>query len=164
MMKNNPLFVDSTKFHGDVICTQIELKNVILHDGEALFVMITNHKDVSRRLPMKSLDERTYEARIHLNHQTPVTYRYVIEKDGERVFQSANMKARAQYALIDLWEPNFEETQEEEILIAAAVEAVPMNTESPAEAPVSVPAETRPVSRVRETSMNVRDIIEKWGF
>lgn len=157
MTKHNPLFVDSTKFHGDLICTQIELKNVLLHDGEALFVMITNHQDISRRLPMKALDDRTFEAKIHLNHQTQITYRFVIEKDGERVFQSANLKARAQYALIEEWEPCFEEVPTELL----AVEAEEVTDAGPVDN--SVPQQPS-VSRVRESSMNVRNIIEKWGF
>jgi hypothetical protein len=166
MTKHNPLFVDSTKFHGDVICTQIELKNVLLYDGETLWVMITNHQDVSRRLQMRSLDDRTYEAKIHLNHQTSVTYRFVIEKDGERVFQSANLKARAQYAVIEEWEPFFDQEEEP----GAPPAPTPLVTEEKQpetmgeRAPVP-PAPALPTaSRVRETSMNVRSIIEKWGF
>lgn len=157
MTKHNPLFVDSTKFHGDLVCTQIELKKVLLHDNESLFVMITNHQDISRRLPMKPLDENTYEAKIHLNHQTQITYRFVIEKDGERVFQSSNIKARAQYAIIEEWEPCFEEPENTVIATETeeAVEAAPLET----------PESRQPgVSRVRESSMNVRNIIEKWGF
>ena len=34
MSKSNPLFVDSTKFHGDLIATQIELRNVMIYDDE----------------------------------------------------------------------------------------------------------------------------------
>lgn len=154
MTKNNPLFNDSTKFHGDVICTQIELKNVLLHDDEILLVLITNHQDVSRRMQMKPLDDRTYEAKIHLNHQTPVTYRFVIEKDGERVFQSANRKARAQYALIEEWEPFFNDEADDST-------SEPAKSEPEARESSETPSTT---SRVRETSMNVRSIIEKWGF
>lgn len=164
MTKHNPLFVDSTKFHGDVICTQIELKNVILHDGEILLVMITNHQDVSRRLQMKPVDDRTYEAKIHLNHQTPVTYRFVIEKDGERVFQSANLKARAQYALIEDWEPFFKDDEDQTESPAPAETPQSPTEDSKAEKPAPQSPALPTASRVRETSMNVRTIIEKWGF
>ncbi len=161
MTKHNPLFVDSTKFHGDLICTQIELRNVLLYDGESLLIMITNHKDISRRLQMKPLDDRTYETKIHLNHQTQVTYRFVIEKDGERIFQSANLKGRAQYALIEDWNPCFDDS-------AADPEIQPQSASEPSGKDLAVPltgtAQPKPVSRVRETSMNVRSIIEKWGF
>jgi len=106
MTKLNPLFIDSTKTHGDSIGTHVELKNVAVYDGEDLFVVVTNHQGVAMRVPMKmQVDENNYEARVHLNHQKAITYQFVVEKDGQLVLQSATLRTRAQYAIIEDWQP-----------------------------------------------------------
>ena len=112
MSKSNPLFVDSTKFHGDLIATSIELRGVMIYDDEAIFVSITNHQGDTKRLPMKQLSDSTYEAKIHLNHQTLVTYRFVIEKSGKNFLYSASYKGRTRYAIIEQWQPTEEMPEE----------------------------------------------------
>jgi hypothetical protein len=156
MTKSNPLFVDSTRFHGDLIATHIELKNVILRDGENLYVNVTNHQGVLRRLVMKPLDERSFEAKLHLNHQTLTTYQFVIEKDGLPLYFSAALKTRAQYALIETWEPVLDDS-----VGAPAIEIVQEEEAAPAPA---TPAKRSDSNWARESSMNVATLIEKWGL
>lgn len=148
-MKNNPLFVDSTKFHGDLIATQVELRNVLIYDDEALFAIVTNHKGESKRLAMRPLDERGYEARIHLHHQTVVTYRFVIEKEGRAFMFSRAEKARAQYAIIADWEPSDEDPTTLDLSAGAS------------QAPASTPS---PNAWPREQAVGIRSLIDKWGF
>lgn len=146
MTKANPLFVDSTKFHGDSIGTHVELKNVMVYEGEELIVVVTNHQGVSMRVPMKVADERSYEARVHLNHQKPITYQFVVEKDGQLVLQSAALKSRAQYAIIEEWQP-----------LGTAVTTAP---DSLASAPSSEPGAPWP----GEYAKSVKTLIDKWGL
>jgi hypothetical protein len=150
MSKSNPLFVDSTKFHGDLIATAIELRNVMIYDDEAIFVIITNHQGDTKRLPMKPLNDKTYEAKIHLNHQTLVTYRFVIEKSGKNFLYSPSFKGRASYAIIQQWEPTEEKPEEmplEPATGAALNTAGHLNSTWP-----------------REQAMGIRNLIDKWGF
>ena len=152
MSKSNPLFVDSTKFHGDLIATQIELRNIMIYDDEQLYVVITNHQGDSKRIQMKMMDERSFEARIHLNHQTLVTYRFVIEKNGVNLLYSEAHKGRAQYALIALWEP----TPEDAAAFPASASSVALATSQPAGA-------ANP-NWPRDSAVGIRSLIDKWGF
>ncbi|MGE0528650.1 MAG: hypothetical protein AB7G93_09145 [Bdellovibrionales bacterium] len=157
MTKMNPLFIDSTKFHGDVITTSIELRNVVIYDDETLFVHVTNHQNMARRIQMKPLDERGYEGRIHLNHQTLISYQFVIERGGERFLHSHIHQSRAQYAVIAEWQP---------ARGVVKLEELPPDSNSP----TLTENQGRPVagrgsaSWARESSMSVRSLIEKWGL
>lgn len=149
-VKNNPLFVDSTKFHGDLIATQIELRNILIYDDESVHVVVTNHQGDTKRIPMKPIDERSYEAKVHLNHQTLVSYRFVIEKSGKNFMYSGSFKCRARYAIIEYWEPSQEAPEEipaEPITGAALNTAGHLNSTWP-----------------REQAMGIRNLIDKWGF
>jgi hypothetical protein len=143
--KSNPLFVDSTKFHGDSIGTQVELKNVMVFDGEELLIVITNHNGVALRIPMKLQDERTFEARVHLNHQKSITYQFVIEKDGVTLLSSRPRRSRAQYAIIEDWRPDL-----------GYAEASPAETAT---------ADARQdLSWPKEYAGTVKSLIDKWGL
>ena len=146
MTKSNPLFVDSTKFHGDSIGTQVELKNVMIFDGEELLIVITNHNGVSLRIPMKLQDERTYEARVHLNHQKSITYQFVIEKDGVLVLNTAPRRSRAQYAIIEDWRPDLGD------------EAARIRIETPEVGP------SDDLAWPKEYAGTVKSLIDKWGL
>lgn len=147
MSKANPLFIDSTKFHGDAIGTQVELRNVMVYDGEDLFIVITTHQGIPLRVPMRAMDERTYEARVHLNHQKHISYHFVIERDGRLLLQSQSRRARAQYAIIEDWAPMLGD------------EVAPfINVPEPAQ-PTPLPADWP-----REYAGTVKSLIDKWGL
>ena len=150
-IKNNPLFVDSTKFHGDSIGTQVELKNVAVFEGEELFIVVTNHQGISLKIPMTAVDERTWEARVHLNHQKSIAYHFLIESAGKELFRSTSRRGRAQYAIIENWAPDL------------GPESHVAPTSSPPEPPA--PETSNPgESWTREASSSVRALIDKWGL
>jgi hypothetical protein len=105
MAKRNPLFVDSTVLHGDRIGTQIELKKIFLYENETVYVVVTHKEGETQRVAMKILNDTTYQARVWLGHQKTVSLRFVIEKNGQEVLQSATYQSRAKYAIIENWEP-----------------------------------------------------------
>lgn len=143
MTKSNPLFVDSTKFHGDSIGTQVELKDVVVFDGEELLIVITNHNGVALRVAMKPQNERTYEARVHLNHQKSITYQFVIEKNGEVLLSSSPRRSRAQYAIIEDWRPQLDDSQIR---------------------PLEEPVVEEEMSWPKEYAGSVKSLIDKWGL
>ena len=155
MTKSNPLFVDSTKFRGDPIGTQIELRKAMVYDDEQLFVLVTNNQGMTTRTPMKVLDYRSYEARVHLNHQTHVSYQFVIERDGKLQFQSMQYTGRAQYAIVEDWEPVLGE-------VVDTMTEKPINTLEPKIAPTK--GQPQGAEWARESSMNVRALMDKWGL
>jgi hypothetical protein len=105
MAKANPLFIDSTKMIGDSIGTQFEVSKIALYEGEGLFVLITNHLGTVTRMPMVLNEELNYQTKVWLAHQKQFSYQFVIEKDGQRILQSAPQKNRAKYAILEKWEP-----------------------------------------------------------
>lgn len=105
MAKANPLFIDSTKMVGDSIGTQFEVSRVALYDDEALFVLITNDVGAVTRQKMNLNDELNYQARVWLGHQKSFTYQFALEKNEQRILQSAPKKARVKYAILEKWEP-----------------------------------------------------------
>jgi hypothetical protein len=105
MAKSNPLFVDSTRLHGDRIGTQIELTQILLYEDEVAFVVVTNHLGEVDQVPMRLTEELTYQARVWLGHQKAITFKFVIEKAGKPVLQSLTHQARAQYVLSEIWVP-----------------------------------------------------------
>jgi hypothetical protein len=155
MTKMNPLFVDSTKFQGDTIASQIELSDVFVYDDELVFVLMTNHLGVRSKSPMKRVTEWTFEARMHLNHQKTVAYQFVIEKEGAIVMQSAVHKSRAQYAIIEKWQPCLEPEAIEAAIAPLVKESLP---------PQRPPMPRRDANWPKEYSSSVKSLIDKWGL
>jgi|GEM_PF-2089890 len=154
MTKSNPLFVDSTKVRGDLIASQIELRNAMIYDDEQLFVLVTNHQGMTTRTQMKVLDYRSYDAKVHLNHQTHITFQFVIEKQGKILWLSAQHTGRAQYVVVEVWEPL---TDEKAVAAAQSLINKPLNN-------LDHKAEDTTAQWARESSMNVRALMDKWGL
>ncbi len=155
MTKSNPLFVDSTKTRGDLIASQIELRNCMVFDDEQLIVIVTNNQGMTTRTPMRVLDYRSYEARVHLCHQTHFTYQFVVEKDSKVIWLSPQYTGRAQYVTVEIWEPILDKSA------AAAAEALihkPINSLDHQQ------EEDNGATWARESSKNVRALMDKWGL
>lgn len=156
MTKRNPLFVDSTRLHGDLIATQFELRSALIYDDEVLFVVVTNDQGISMRVQMKAVPEGDgYEARVHLNLQTPITYQFIIEGDGRRLLQSMAQKTRVQYAIVEEWLPVLGDPAD-----ARAEESV---QDSPVRV-AQLQGQRPNAAWARDSSMSVRSLIEKWGL
>ena len=145
MAKANPLFIDSTKMVGDSIGTQFEVSKIALYEDEALFVLITNHLGTVTRMPMVLNEELNYQTKVWLAHQKTFSYQFVIEKNGERILQSALQKNRAKYAILEKWVPVLAE--------AHADPGVPCE--------LSVPEMQ---SNIPELSKSLASLIDKFGF
>ena len=156
MAKSNPLFVDSTKFQGDLIVTHIELKDVLIYEEEMLSVIVTNHQGITRTMEMTVVEGRSFEARIHLNHQTAFTYQFVIEKGGARVYQSLIFEGRASYSVVQKWNPVLEDPAKDLPPTVEVVDAAATTSEEEDVDPS--------LAWARESSKEVKSLIDKWGF
>ncbi len=144
MAKANPLFIDSTKMTGDSIGTQFELSGVGLYEDEEIFVLITNALGEVTQMPLKMNADCNYQTKAWLRHQKSFYYQYVIEKNGQRFLQSVAKQARAQYAILDKWEP-----------VLAEPGALPAREAQPAiSAPANIPDHVK----------SVASLMEKFGF
>ena len=149
MAKSNPLFVDSTLLHGDRIGTQFELSRILIYDEESVIVTITNHLGEVHHVVMKSTDDGAYQAKVWLSHQKMITYRFSVERGGRSLFESREYKARAQYALLEDWQP---------------IDEPAVLTENPSPAPaLPVAVRDTPPPALNYTR-SVASLIEKWGL
>lgn len=168
MTKSNPLFIDSTKFHGDLIQAQIELKRVFVREGEDVFVIASTEKTGARRLNMRVTEDGSFEARVNLHHQTPVSYQFFIEKDGQLITRSVLHHGRASYVIIEDWQPALSDDMDvlvETNVVRSAAESPPEASApgAPGKAP-SRPARANGASWAKDSSMSVRSLIEKYGL
>jgi len=167
MSKTNPLFVDSTKFRGELIATQIELRGVMVYEGEDLCVTVVSgvgggasaggssgvtaaasQSGSGKRAVMKVLPDGNFETRVHLNHQTPIRIQFSIEKAGQIVLRSVIYEGWAQYAILEEWRPALTEAERAEVL------EVPNLMEPP----------KSQLTWAKESSMTVKSLIDKWGL
>lgn len=167
MAKSNPLFVDSTLLRGDTIGTQIELSDVLLFDGEALYLVLLNENDEEVCLPMSPAGETSYDAFVRLVHQRPVRFYFGIAKDGELLYRSRDFERIALYALIETWDPIPAYQPKPE----PAPEAPPPADTSAGTLKEAVPlanienahARAAPVFMEEELG-NISQLLNKWGF
>lgn len=151
MTKNNPLFVDSTKFHGDRISTEIELNGVAVYEGECVVALVIDHQGDMVRAPMEATSKGDFEAKIWLNHQKKVTCQFLIEQDGRELFHSSTFEARAQHAIVKKWEPVMEDK--------------PVVFDRPVLNDTDPPAAASPEARSpAEWASHAEQLIEKWDL
>jgi len=155
-MKSNPLFIDSTKFHGDVICTQFDLRHILIYDDETVFVIVNTAEGESTRMPMKALDEGGYSARVHLNHQTLISYRFEIEKAGSAFLYSRGFKTRVQYAIVTDWSPTDEDPKTFAEVSQGSTSIVPFEDKSGS----PLAREEWPRTQVA----SIRSMMDRFGF
>lgn len=106
----NPLFLDSTKPIGDKVVTNVELLNIILYDGDALFFEMSNEFGFTQRFALQAVPTKKsikYCAEVWLKYQYQIQYRFVIESAGQQILTSAFRETRAGHVISDKWEPSF---------------------------------------------------------
>ena len=82
-MKGNPLFSDSTKIKGDRVTTELELHDIVLYEGEEVFIWIKNHLGIEREIALELNEGNIYKAMLWLNLQEDIEYRFLVKKNDE---------------------------------------------------------------------------------
>ncbi|MCC7403648.1 MAG: hypothetical protein IT288_04540 [Bdellovibrionales bacterium] len=105
MRRNNPLFVDSTKFSGDGIRTLFELSGLVLYEGERVVARVTDKNGHEQIVPLHETERHIFVGSIYLKHQEEITYLFAV-KSGEGVlFETALIQGRASYLIASEWKP-----------------------------------------------------------
>lgn len=185
MAKSNPLFVDSTLLRGDSIGTQIELHNVLLFDGEAIYLVLLTENDEEICMPLTPTSETAFEVFVRLIHQRPVKFYFGIAKDGELLHRSEDYARIALYALIEEWNPVpvYQASlktrapagtlvEEPQALLTPDLPVPPAETISPTgTTKQSLPlfgmnGAAQPATPVllADEVMNITSLLQKWGF
>lgn len=111
----NPLFLDSTKPIGDKVVTNVELLQVLLHDGDTLFFEMSDEFGFVQRFSMKRIETKKsikYVSEVWLKYQHQIRYRFLIVFAGEEIFTTKIRNTPAGHIISDKWEPCFEKTAE----------------------------------------------------
>lgn len=107
----NPLFSDSTKPVGDKIVTNVELMQVILHDGESLFLEVKEASGTAQKYEMREMVTKKsvkFKTEIWLKRQQQIQYRFVIEFESQLRLASDFRESLAGNAISDSWQPCLE--------------------------------------------------------
>ena len=106
MKKNNPLFVDSTKFHGDTVATEVELTKLLLFEGEEVFINILDGQQVVQKQKLiYESESQIYKVCVWLNYQKVIKYFFSIEQENNIVFKTQERSTKATYLIKDEWAP-----------------------------------------------------------
>lgn len=106
----NPLFLDSTKPIGDKVVTNVELINVLLHDGDSLYFEMIDQFGFTQRFALQTIATKKsvkYTTEVWLKYQHHIQYRFVIEAEGQHLYASAVRETRAGHVISEKWEPCF---------------------------------------------------------
>lgn len=106
----NPLFLDSTKPIGDKVVTNVELSNILLHDGDCLYFEVIDQFGFSQRFTLQAIATKKsikYRTEVWLKYQHQIQYRFVIETEGQPLYTSAIRETRAGHVVCEKWEPCF---------------------------------------------------------
>jgi hypothetical protein len=106
-MRENPLFIDSTKSRGDNIHVHFELNDVFLYEEEILLLKIVD--EVQKRhheIELKN-HQGIYSAKVFLPHMNRIKYQYVVLKNSQVKFFSVVYEGIVNYVFEDSWRPAF---------------------------------------------------------
>lgn len=112
-MKKNPLFVDSTKFRGDSILTQFELKDFDKPGPLDLQVRVDRESGEEQWITLVPVKNRSWIGRIYLEHQEKIRFQFCLLKNEKVLAQSENRKSEASYLIESFWELGSFSWQEE---------------------------------------------------
>ena len=103
-MKENPLFVDSTKTRGDNIKVNFELSNLLLRDDERLILKVIEEPQGRQHEVLMRSQDNLYTARLFLQHQNKIKFQFVVLKDDKVELVSPAFDDRAHYIIESLWD------------------------------------------------------------
>lgn len=104
----NPLFLDSTKPIGDKVVTNVELVNILLHDGDSLYFEVIDQFGFAQRFALQAIATKKsikYKAEVWLKYQHQIRYRFLIESEGQELYTSVICETRAGHIISEKWDP-----------------------------------------------------------
>ena len=106
---NNPLFVDSTKFRGEMILADLEAYDIQLQEGETLHTKVIL-KDGRSYLVDLNPQINCYKGNIRLAYQENVSFQHLVMKGEDIIAKTQEKKLSVNYInRFSLKELNFQE-------------------------------------------------------
>ena len=94
---SNPLFVDSTKFRGEMIIADLEVYDIQLLEGETLYTKVILKDGRSYLVSLKPQATNHYKGSIRLAYQEEVSFQHLIMKETRIVAQTQEEKLAVNY-------------------------------------------------------------------
>ncbi|MCB0393557.1 MAG: hypothetical protein KDD25_03320, partial [Bdellovibrionales bacterium] len=114
-MKHNPLFVDSTKFKGERINAEIEVRGVQLREGERLQTKVILSDGQQILIEMECFRPQRFSGAVRLKYLEEVRFQHQILSGDEIIDSTAEKKFVANYTVMDLWARRVEELKDQYI-------------------------------------------------
>lgn len=103
-MKENPLFVDSTKTRGDNINITFEVQDILLRDGEFLLLkVIEDPQGRQHEIPLRFKDG-IWSGKTFLQHKNKIRYQFVVLSEKQILFASPIYEGSVNYLIEARWE------------------------------------------------------------
>ncbi len=103
-MRENPLFVDSTKTRGDNINACFELKNLVIRENERIILKIVEDpQNRQHEIQMRSKDE-LWMTRVFLQHKNKIKFQFVVINETKTVVCSPIYDNLVNYLIETDWE------------------------------------------------------------
>lgn len=93
---SNPLFVDSTKFRGEMIIADLEAYDIQLQEGETLHTKVIL-KDGRNYLVDLNPESNCYKGSIRLAYQEDISFQHLIMKDNNIIAKTQEEKIPVNY-------------------------------------------------------------------
>lgn len=107
MKTSNPVFLNSTEPVGEKVITNVELSGVELHEGQALYLEVTDSFEFVQKLALRlfvSKKSQRYYAEVLLPPGENFEYRFMIVAGGQELATTKVQNSRAGLAIIDIWQ------------------------------------------------------------
>lgn len=103
MKKTNPLFVDSTKFQGDTINSEIEVRGVSDDILGTLEMKIFRQSGEEVRLALEPQGQKFRKGSLFLEHREAISYQFLIHHEGVVTHSTELKSIEATYFIQDTW-------------------------------------------------------------
>ena len=105
MKKANPLFVDTTKFNGDSLFTQVELNGIPPYVGEVVSIKVFDKAGVEHIVELERQSETQCTGQVFLTYRQEISYIFLVSRNGEPLFLTEPKACIASYLIQDVWKP-----------------------------------------------------------
>ena len=103
-MKSNPLFVDSTRFRGEMITAEIEVIGVELRDGESLMTKVIQRDGRGLGIQLEHKMGLRYVGSVRLAYQESLTIKHCVMNGDDVVEETPEKKFTVNYTNLQRWD------------------------------------------------------------
>jgi hypothetical protein len=105
MKKSNPLFVDTTKFNGDALFTQVELNEIPDYVGAEVSIHVVDKNGNEQTMLLERVSQSQCAGKVFLTYRQEISYTFIVTRNEEAIFSSKTKTTEASYLIQETWHP-----------------------------------------------------------